>query len=146
GTLTDHLVWQLGSLSLAPVIRDTAEYIIGNLNEDGYLTATDEELLEGYLREQLQPENGQDTGQLQIADIPEALAERARVHLTSALKVVQNLDPVGIATRDLRECLLVQIDAQQREFELIYERQKRSTAYVNGSSNAETAESLLNDE
>src|SRR5579862_9259396 len=56
GTLTDHLFWQLGSLSLAPVIRDAAEYIIGNLNEDGYLTSSDEELLEGYLREQLLPE------------------------------------------------------------------------------------------
>jgi RNA polymerase sigma-54 factor len=149
-TLTDHLFWQLGSLSLAPVIRDAAEYIIGNLNEDGYLTATDEELLEGYLREQLSPEqeNGravQGTGQIQVGDIPPALAERARGHLAAALKVVQHLDPVGVATRDLRECLLVQIDAQQREFELIYERQMRST-YVNGVSDAETAESLLSDE
>ena len=149
-TLTDHLFWQLGSLSLTPVIRDAAEYIIGNLNEDGYLTATDEELLEGYLREQLGPE--QENGQLvpnfehiQLADIPPAMAERARGHLISALKVVQHLDPVGVATRDLRECLLVQIDAQQREFELIYERQKRST-YVNGASDADTAESLLSDE
>src|ERR1700721_2098804 len=57
-TLTDHLFWQLGSLSLTPAVRDAAEYIIGNLNEDGYLTATDEELLEGYLREQLSPEAG----------------------------------------------------------------------------------------
>jgi len=149
-TLTDHLFWQLGSLSLAPVIRDAAEYIIGNLNEDGYLTATDEELLEGYLREQLQPEHehgrtAQDSDQIQISDIPPALAERARGQLAAALKVVQHLDPVGVATRDLRECLLVQIDAQQREFDLIYERQKRS-AYVNGASEAETAESLLSDD
>lgn len=151
-TLTDHLFWQLGSLNLAPVIRDAAEYIIGNLNEDGYLTATDEELLEGYLREQLQPEteNGQavqSVEQVQIADIPVALAERANGHLAAALRIVQHLDPVGVATRDLRECLLVQIDAQQREFELIYERQKRSTGYVNGvSHDAETTEPLLNDE
>jgi RNA polymerase sigma-54 factor len=149
-TLTDHLFWQLGSLSLAPVIRDAAEYIIGNLNEDGLLTATDEELLEGYLREQMLPEqeNGhpvQDSGQVQIAEIPAPLAERARGQLATALKVVQHLDPVGVATRDLRECLLVQIEAQQREFELIYERQKRST-HINGASHAEAAESLLNDE
>src|ERR1700722_1447438 len=149
-TLTDHLFWQLGSLSLTPVIRDAAEYIIGNLNEDGYLTATDEELLEGYLREQLVPEQdggrqSEDSGSLQLAEIPAALAERARGHLTTALKGVQNLDPVGIATRDLRECLLVQICAQQREFELIYERQKRSTP-VNGTSDADAAESLLSDE
>ncbi len=148
-TLTDHLFWQLGSLSLAPVIRDAAEYIIGNLNEDGYLTSSDEELLEGYLREQLLPEqeNGrpfQDHGHTQIVDIPPALAERARGHLTAALKVVQHLDPVGVATRDLRECLLVQIEAQQREFELIYERQKRSMH--TGASDAEAAELFLSDE
>lgn len=149
-TLTDHLFWQLGSLSLAPVIRDAAEYIIGNLNEDGYLTATDEELLEGYLREQMlpEPENGQEpvkAESIRIEDIPPALAERARGHLLTALKIVQNLDPIGIATRDLRECLLVQIDAQQREFELIYERQKRS-APASGVNGLETAESLLSED
>src|SRR6267154_6143528 len=45
-TLTDHLTWQLGSLSIAPALREAAEYVVGNLNEDGYLTATDEELVE----------------------------------------------------------------------------------------------------
>ncbi|QNI34289.1 RNA polymerase sigma-54 factor [Alloacidobacterium dinghuense] len=149
-TLTDHLFWQLGSLSLAPVIRDAAEYIIGNLNEDGYLTATDEELLEGYLREQLVPEqeNGhsvQDSAPIQVADVPAALTERAKGHLAAALKVVQHLDPVGVATRDLRECLLVQIEAQQHEFELIYERQKRSPS-INGVSEIDAAESLLSEE
>ncbi len=44
-TLTDHLKWQLGSLSLRPEVREAAEEIIGNLNEDGYLIASDEELL-----------------------------------------------------------------------------------------------------
>src|ERR1700692_2150808 len=45
-TLADHLTWQLGSLTLTPELRTAAELIIGNLNEDGYLTATDEELVE----------------------------------------------------------------------------------------------------
>ena len=44
-TLTDHLVWQLRSLHLSEEVLAAAELIIGNLNEDGYLTATDEELL-----------------------------------------------------------------------------------------------------
>src|SRR5665213_975685 len=44
-TLTDHLTWQLGSLHLTPGVRGAAELVIGNLNEDGYLTASDEELL-----------------------------------------------------------------------------------------------------
>ena len=43
--LTDHLIWQLGSLSLSPGVREAAELIIGNLNEDGYLIASDDELL-----------------------------------------------------------------------------------------------------
>src|SRR5579862_1342624 len=43
--LTDHLAWQLGSLSLSPAVREAADLIIGNLNEDGYLIASDDELL-----------------------------------------------------------------------------------------------------
>src|SRR5437588_2771145 len=45
GNLTDHLAWQLGSLSLTREVREAAELIIGNLNEDGYLIASDDELL-----------------------------------------------------------------------------------------------------
>src|SRR5438270_8901883 len=44
-TLTDHLMWQLGAVSTRPAVREAAEVIIGNLNEDGYLIASDEELL-----------------------------------------------------------------------------------------------------
>jgi RNA polymerase sigma-54 factor len=44
-TLTDHLVWQLSSMKLRPEVAEAAELIIGNLNEDGYLIATDDELL-----------------------------------------------------------------------------------------------------
>src|SRR5437660_2231751 len=43
--LTDHLMWQLGSIPTSRKVREAAEVIIGNLNEDGYLIATDEELL-----------------------------------------------------------------------------------------------------
>jgi RNA polymerase sigma-54 factor len=43
--LTDHLAWQLGALSLRPEVREAADLIIGNLNEDGYLIASDDELL-----------------------------------------------------------------------------------------------------
>src|SRR6202049_3343457 len=42
--LTDHLAWQLGALSLPREVREAAELIIGNLNEDGYLIASDDEL------------------------------------------------------------------------------------------------------
>jgi DNA-directed RNA polymerase specialized sigma54-like protein len=43
--LTDHLLWQLGALSIRSEVRRAVEAIIGNLNEDGYLIASDEELL-----------------------------------------------------------------------------------------------------
>ncbi len=44
-TLSDHLAWQLGALSVTPEVHQAAETIIGNLSEDGYLIASDEELL-----------------------------------------------------------------------------------------------------
>src|ERR1700678_316312 len=49
-TLSDHLSWQLGSLTLIPEVRLAADLVVGNLNEDGYLTASDEELVESSLR------------------------------------------------------------------------------------------------
>jgi RNA polymerase sigma-54 factor len=45
GNLTDHLFWQLGAISVTPAVHQAAEMIIGNLNEEGYLIASDEELL-----------------------------------------------------------------------------------------------------
>ena len=102
-TLTDHLFWQLGSLNLSQDLRGAAEYVVGNLDEDGYLLAEDEDLLDGFARE-YQPAPG----------TPSMAAEL----LAEAVQLVQHLDPVGIATRTLRECLLVQIEAQRREFQL----------------------------
>ena len=45
GNLSDHLLWQLGAISLRPPVNQAAQIIIGNLNEEGYLIASDEELL-----------------------------------------------------------------------------------------------------
>jgi RNA polymerase sigma-54 factor len=43
--LIDHLMWQLGALSVSSEVREAVEAILGNLNEDGYLLASDDELL-----------------------------------------------------------------------------------------------------
>jgi RNA polymerase sigma-54 factor len=43
--LSDHLIWQLGSIPTSPAVREAAELVIGNLNEDGYLIASDDELM-----------------------------------------------------------------------------------------------------
>jgi len=117
GTLSDHLLWQIGSLPLAREVRTAAEIIVGNLNDDGYLNCTDEELAElllgALLDTYLAPEAMPETVPL----------ESALEIVQQALGVVQNLDPAGVAARDLRECLLVQIRAQRREAETVLARQ-----------------------
>ncbi|NUQ31107.1 MAG: RNA polymerase factor sigma-54 [Acidobacteriaceae bacterium] len=100
-TLTDHLLWQLGSVSLPDEVRSAAELMIGNLDENGYLVATDEELAT-VLREQGD-------------EHPEAALEEAH-------KVIGTLDPAGIGARDLKECLLMQLAAREREAEAAAER------------------------
>jgi RNA polymerase sigma-54 factor len=97
-TLSDHLLWQLGSLPLKADVRSAAEAIVGNLNEDGYLTATDAELAEAVFGD------------------PMVDANRAQC-LASARAVIAELDPVGVGARDLRECLLRQIEELVRELE-----------------------------
>jgi RNA polymerase sigma-54 factor len=106
-TLSDHLAWQLGALKLEPALEHTAEFVVGNLDEDGYLTVTQEELVQA-LREF--PE-----GQQMDADAAIDWVRRA-------VELVQHLDPVGVAARDLRECLLIQIAAQQSEFAQVFAR------------------------
>jgi RNA polymerase sigma-54 factor len=83
--LAEHLEWQLRSSICSTTVREIAEAIIGNLSEDGYLTATLEELAQ--------------QGRYSMEDVEEALA------------VVQELDPIGVGARDLRECLLLQLKA-----------------------------------
>ncbi len=130
-TLTDHLFWQLGSLNLSGDLRAAAEYVVGNLDEDGYLLAEDEELLAGFVRE--------------YEPAPAAAPLAASELLTEAVQLVQNLDPVGVATRSLRECLLVQIEAQRREFQLALGRHRSATLgsvapeMVNGGGEGEAA-------
>ena len=142
-TLTDHLFWQLGALNLSPAVREAAEYIIGNLNEDGYMTATDDELLAGYLRQQMEPDAGDKKNAYErVAELPPAMAECARGHLTAALDVVRQLDPIGVGTRDLRECLLVQVEAQRKEFELIFARTagaEKAAAHAAGGNGSTAA-------
>ncbi len=112
-TLSDHLAWQVGSLTLDAALSMAAEFIIGNLDEDGYLTAGSEELAEALLQ------------------FPEsrALDRDAAIDLVQrAIDVVQHLDPAGVAARDLRECLMIQIAAQQQEFAQVYARQAADPA------------------
>lgn len=142
-TLTDHLMWQLGSLSLTPTVRDAAELVIGNLDEDGYLTASDEELLVALEKELPSPwpvrldtlaaASEYATERSSPAEIPavqfhsRSSAAKNGGHpghsaclkhdLEQGLEIVRRMDPVGVAARDLRECLLTQLDARLRDAE-----------------------------
>jgi len=188
--LTDHLTWQLGALPVRPEVRQAAELVIGNLNEDGYLIASDEELLgvappappevdatiiENVVKdatalgldatlEQSEPAesveeespplsdwNASEPGALEtatgtsataVAPTPEQTSieppaapqtngtreSAAAVHpvfrtnfnlsdLHEAIELVRQMDPPGIACRDLRECLLYQLRFHQRQLE-----------------------------
>ncbi len=86
-SLQDYLLLQLGELELDEEIREIAERIISCLDpgDGGYFRTSLEDLLP--------PDATPDT--LQAA--------------RRALEIVQSLEPVGIAARDLRECLLVQL-------------------------------------
>jgi RNA polymerase sigma-54 factor len=187
-TLTDHLNWQLGSIPTTPAVREAAEVVIGNLNEDGYLIASDEELLgivppsapeidaaksESLVKEAVAlgldsgAEVPDDIGLLgdgMLADnagapldlgignsngngfsaIPGIVAPAAaepppavtapkqeplpkngsrptfqpnfnKQELHEAIEAVRQLDPPGVACRDLRECLLYQLRYHQAQ-------------------------------
>jgi RNA polymerase sigma-54 factor len=82
-SLSDHLMWQLSIQTDDDLIREIGGAIIGNLDDDGYLVASFDELA--------------GMGPWKVEDV-----ERA-------LKLVQSFDPIGVASRDLQECLTLQI-------------------------------------
>src|SRR6187401_827798 len=98
-SLQDHLLWQLQMSDFTEEERKFAKLVIGNLDERGYLD------LVGVERP-----DGTRTPDLTIDD----LAEEAGLHPDDAplvLEMIQNFDPIGVAARDLRECLLIQAKA-----------------------------------
>jgi RNA polymerase sigma-54 factor len=82
--LTDHLAWQLGMSDSSPAVKEIGAFIIGNIDEDGYLRATNDEIVAA--------------GSYDPADVEKAIS------------VIQSLDPIGVGARDLRECLLLQLE------------------------------------
>jgi len=116
-TLSDHLAWQLGSLKVETDLFAAAEFVIGNLDEDGYLSGEDKELTDAFAEA-----TGRDRRRASDVDGSEAFKRNLRL-LERGVDLVQHLDPAGVGARDLRECLLLQIGAQQKEFEALYARQ-----------------------
>ena len=83
-SLEDHLIWQLRLSKISEREEMIGLYIIGNLDENGYLALSVEEVCKAV------ESNPQET--------------------EAVLKRIQFFDPVGVAARDLRECLLVQLE------------------------------------
>jgi RNA polymerase sigma-54 factor len=83
-SLAEHLEWQLNMSSMDSDVRDAAICVIGNLNADGRLSATNEEMAA-------------------MEKVSEEVVEQAR-------QEVMRLDPVGCGAREVKECLLVQLE------------------------------------
>src|SRR5512134_3994119 len=82
-SLSDHLMWQLSMQSDDERLRAIGTAIIGNVDDDGYLVASLDEIA--------------GMGPWPVAEVEQAL------------QLIQRFDPTGVAARDLQECLLLQI-------------------------------------
>ena len=82
-SLSDHLLWQLAMQTEDEGVKEIGSAIIGNLDDDGYLVASVEEIA--------------------------AMGEWLVAEVEKALQHVQTFDPIGVAARDLQECLWLQI-------------------------------------
>lgn len=83
-TLVEHLMFQLHLSKCRPEIMSIGEYLIGNIDEHGYLQTT-------------------------VEDAAARLGVEPRV-VEEALKIIQTFDPPGVGARTLQECLLIQVD------------------------------------
>ncbi len=123
--LIDHLRDQLQMLELTDRQRLLAEEFLGNIGEDGYIQASMEEMVEGaneVLRGWLS-RNG-DGEEVDEDESEEAAAPSGSFYgmadAEEMLRIMQQLDPPGIAARDLRECLLLQLADLGRQDTLVY--------------------------
>ncbi|HEX4500951.1 MAG TPA: RNA polymerase factor sigma-54 [Scandinavium sp.] len=91
-SLQDYLMWQVGLTPFSDTDRAIATSIVDAVDETGYLTASLEEILESIGNEEL--------------DLDEVEA---------VLKRIQRFDPVGVAAKDLRDCLLIQLSQFTKE-------------------------------
>jgi RNA polymerase sigma-54 factor len=93
-SFTQHLMQQLSTYRLDEEEKEIAEFLVGSVDESGYI------------RRELQ-------------EIVDDLAFTQNVYTTEdkvekVLKIVQELDPAGVAARDLQECLLIQLERREQ--------------------------------
>lgn len=82
--LTEHLFWQLRLSTSDNKDEDIGTMIIGNIDDDGYLRATSDEL--------------------------SRLLNVSNEDIERLIKLIQGFDPIGVCARDLKECLLIQVE------------------------------------
>jgi RNA polymerase sigma-54 factor len=97
-SLHDYLFEQIGLMDLDSEKQTIAEYIIGNIDENGYLQRDLQSISNDLLFQQQL-----DVTPLQLEDI---------------LYEIQDLDPAGIGARDLQECLLIQLGREKQSEEV----------------------------
>lgn len=107
-SLVDSLRDQLEYLNLKPRQRVIADEVLGNLDEDGFLGATPEQIIDALNAtiRQAAERMDRDTEHLPCYTVAEAEA---------AIALIQGLEPPGVGARDLRECLLLQFKARGEE-------------------------------
>ncbi|HTI06048.1 MAG TPA: RNA polymerase factor sigma-54 [Gemmatimonadales bacterium] len=110
--LIDHLREQTRMLDITPRQQLLAEEFLGNIGEDGYLQHTLEEILKG-ANQLLEEHEAESDVELNIPyfTMPE---------IEEMLKRIQQLDPPGTGARNLRECLMLQLESQKRTDTLVY--------------------------
>ncbi|MEJ2217093.1 MAG: RNA polymerase factor sigma-54, partial [Gemmatimonadota bacterium] len=118
--LADHLHDQLMLLSLTEREVLLGEEIIGNIDDDGYLTCSVEEVVDALNR--WVEEEGAAWVKADGADGEDApeLKPFTSFEAEDMLKRIQGFDPPGIAARDLRECILLQLRDQKLEDTVTY--------------------------
>ncbi len=123
--LIDHLRDQLQLMHLTPRQRLLSEEFLGNINDDGYLAASLEEIL-GSVNALLDSYEAADEDDSDEDDDRPAKPPQPRVarfelaEVEEMLGVVQKLDPPGIGARDLRECLVLQLQEAKDTDSLVY--------------------------
>ncbi len=94
-SLAEHLRQQLAYLEIEPDVREVCENIVANLDWHGYLEYPLEEIVASLAHE---------------VDMEKAQA---------ALAIVQTLEPPGVGARDVKECLLLQLDPEEADYDLL---------------------------
>ena len=112
--LYDHLRDQLVLMRLSERQMLLGEEIIGNIDENGYLTCSIEEVVDG-LNHWVE-----DEGEGWAAAAGEVLKTFALAEGEEMLRIIQGFDPPGIGARNLRECLLLQLQDGEKEDTLAY--------------------------